>query len=346
MANSRAPDRAPPEAHPPGVSAPLAAHPVFRVRGADALASELARNYGADLRAVAPRDEDLSAANRAQVGGVHLHYCHYKPEVEIAFSSMAGLRQMICLGGAGVFVRGGRRLSLAAGSTGLLPPDSDFEARYGAGYQQLVLQFDETALRRQAEAITGAPLPAELGATFMEDWSQSSRVRSIAIAQALGQVLTLEGAALGVTALELANALATAFLIENAPVFAERLAARQSEASPAKTRLFEDYIQQHWNQAISVEDVAAACGVSVRSVFAQFRRHRGVSPLVYQRNLRLDHARRMLLSSHNTLSVIEVAMACGFASFGHFARRYRDRFGELPSATRVRGELGAGPAGL
>lgn len=345
MANYSAPYRDPLEAPPQGMTTPLAAHPVFNVRSAEALASELALNYGADLRAAPIQDEDISVANRAQVGGVHLHYCHYRPEVEIAFSSMAGLRQMICLGGAGVFVRGGRRLSLAPGSTGILPPDSDFEARYGGGYQQLVLQFDETALRRQAEAITGSPLPSELGVTFMEDWSQSSRVRSIAIAHALGQVLTLEGAALGITALELANALATAFLIENAPAFADRVSAPLREASPAKARLLEDYIQQHWNRAISVEEVAAACGVSVRSVFAQFRRHRGVSPLVYQRNLRLDHARRMLLASDNTLSVIEVAMACGFSSFGHFARRYRDRFGELPSTTRVRGDLGAGLSG-
>lgn len=322
----------------PVSSAPLAAHPIFRASDRDGLALELGRNYGAALNAV--RDGAVAGmANRAEVGGVHLHYCHYKPAVEIVFSSMAGLRQMICLAGAGVFVRGGRRLSVDPSTTGVLPPGSDFEAHYGAGYQQLVLQFDEAALRRRAEAITGSPLPAELGVAFMQGESQRARLQSVAIARAMAQVLSLEGAATGITATELANALAGAFLLENVPAFAARIAGPPREASPAKTRQLEDYIQQNWNQAISVEEIAAACGVSARSVFAQFRKHRGLSPLVYQRNLRLDHARRMLLSPDNSLSVIDVATACGFASFGHFARRYRDRFGELPSTTRVRGEL-------
>lgn len=326
----------------PASSAPLGAHPIFRASDRDGLALELGRNYGAALNAV--RDGAMAAsANRAEVGGVHLHYCHYKPAVEIAFSSMAGLRQMICLAGAGVFIRGGRRLSVDPSTTGVLPPGSDFEAHYEGDYQQLVLQFDEAALRRRAEAISGSPMQAELGVTFMQGESQRARLQSVAIARALAQVLSLEGAATGITAAELANALITAFLIENSPIFAGRIAAPPPDVSSAKTRILEDYIHQHWNQAITVEDIATACGVSARSVFAQFRKHRGESPLTYQRNLRLDHARRMLLGPDNILSVIDVAMACGFASFGHFARRYRDRFGELPSTTRVRGELGGGP---
>ena len=53
------------------------------------------------------------------------------------------------------------------------------------------------------------------------------------------------------------------------------------------------------------------------------------------RDLSLDHAHQRLLGDGES-SVIAIAMACGFSSFGHFARRYRDRFGELPSTTRAR----------
>lgn len=321
---------------------PLAAHPALRVSRRDDLAMELSRTYGATLDAADASTPNLFAmANRVEVRGVGLHYCRYDAPVRIGFSSMSGLRQMVCLAGGGSITRGGKQLRLDSSVTGVIPPDSDFVADYRGGFQQLVLQFDGDALRRRAEAITGAPLHGEFGTPFMERRSQSSRIRSIAIARALGQVLTLDGAADGISASELADALTTAFLIENSSVFADRIATPPQEASPAKTRIFEDYIQQHWNQAITIEDIAAACGVSARSVFAQFRRHRGLSPLAYQRNLRLDHAHRMLRSYDNALSVIDVAMACGFASFGHFARRYRDRFGELPSTTRVRSELGA-----
>jgi AraC-like DNA-binding protein len=326
-----------------GSPAPLAAHPVLRASSREDLARELSRVYGATLSAADASAPPVNAvANRVEVRGVCLHYCRYDAPVRIGFSSMSGLRQMVCLAGVGSITRGGQQLSLDGAVTGVIPPDSDFVADYLGGYQQLVLQFDEDALRRRAEAITGSPMRSELGVRFMERHSQPSRIRSIAIARALGQVLTLDGAAHGISASELADALTTAFLIENSPIFADRIAAPSPEASPTKTRILEDYIHQHWNQAITVEDIAAACGVSARSVFAQFRKHRGESPLTYQRNLRLDHARRMLLAPDNLLSVIDVAMSCGFASFGHFARRYRDRFGELPSTTRVRGELGGG----
>jgi len=323
---------------------PLAAYPALRASSRDGLARELHTHYGARLHSAdLDADAEFAHANRAEVRGVQLHYCRYDAPVRIGFSSMAGLRQMVCLAGGGSITRGGRQLRLDGAVTGVIPPDSDFVADYLGGYQQLVLQFDEDALRRRGEAITGAPLHGELGVPFMEGHSQPSRIRSIAIARALGQVLTLDGAAHGLSAVELADALTTAFLIENSPIFAARIAAPPPDVASAKTRQLEDYIHQNWNQAISVEDIAAACGVSARSVFAQFRKHRGESPLAYQRNLRLDHARRMLLSADNILSVIDIAMACGFASFGHFARRYRDRFGELPSSTRVRRALGLGP---
>ena len=76
----------------------------------------------------------------------------------------------------------------------------------------------------------------------------------------------------------------------------------------------------------------------MRSVFARFKRHRGVSPLTYLREVRLGHANRMLLEAEAGASVIDIALACGFASLGHFAQRYRERFGELPSATLARGD--------
>ena len=79
--------------------------------------------------------------------------------------------------------------------------------------------------------------------------------------------------------------------------------------------------------------MADACGVSVRSVYARFKECRGQSPLSYMRDVRLSRARDLLSDPLQPASVLDVAMRCGFSSFGHFARRYRERFGELPSDT-------------
>jgi transcriptional regulator GlxA family with amidase domain len=84
---------------------------------------------------------------------------------------------------------------------------------------------------------------------------------------------------------------------------------------------------------LTVGAVADACETSVRSVFARFKEHRGCSPLSYMRDVRLNRARDLLIDPELHLSVMDVAIRCGFASFGHFAQRYRQRFGELPSTT-------------
>jgi transcriptional regulator GlxA family with amidase domain len=52
--------------------------------------------------------------------------------------------------------------------------------------------------------------------------------------------------------------------------------------------------------------------------------------------VRLKHARRMLAAPNAETTVTLVAFACGFGNLGHFARDYRETFGERPSETLVR----------
>jgi transcriptional regulator GlxA family with amidase domain len=55
--------------------------------------------------------------------------------------------------------------------------------------------------------------------------------------------------------------------------------------------------------------------------------------MAFAKMVRLKHARRMLSSGDPEASVTLVAFACGFGNLGHFARDYRQTFGERPSAT-------------
>lgn len=69
---------------------------------------------------------------------------------------------------------------------------------------------------------------------------------------------------------------------------------------------------------------------TLRDGFLQFR---GMSPMQYLRKLRLDRARELLRAAAPDRRIAEIALDCGFAHFGRFAIAYRERFGELPSAT-------------
>lgn len=98
----------------------------------------------------------------------------------------------------------------------------------------------------------------------------------------------------------------------------------------------EDFIVENFNKPIDVAGIAEATGTSVRSIFRYFQQIHGESPSMYLKRLRLERARTMLADSEASRSVTEVALSCGFQSLGHFARAYRQRFGELPSDTAAR----------
>jgi transcriptional regulator GlxA family with amidase domain len=96
-----------------------------------------------------------------------------------------------------------------------------------------------------------------------------------------------------------------------------------------------EYLDAHAEEPVSVADLAAMTGVSVRSIHAGFRRHRGCSPMEFLRERRLALARTRLLSSPES-TVARVALDCGFEHLGRFSGQYRARFGEGPADTRRR----------
>ncbi|MGB1035575.1 MAG: helix-turn-helix domain-containing protein, partial [Primorskyibacter sp.] len=58
------------------------------------------------------------------------------------------------------------------------------------------------------------------------------------------------------------------------------------------------------------------------------------SPKKYYMDLRLERARLLLVQTEK--SVMDVAIACGFESAGHFSRVYRASYGVTPMAQRGR----------
>lgn len=115
------------------------------------------------------------------------------------------------------------------------------------------------------------------------------------------------------------------------------LCHRAPSVAPAHVKRAEQYIQAHADRSISVEELARTAHTSVRSLFAGFKQYRGISPMKYLRNVRLDRVRHELLENAPGIGVTEVAHRWGFMQLGRFAAAYQHRFGELPSAT-LRGE--------
>jgi len=92
-------------------------------------------------------------------------------------------------------------------------------------------------------------------------------------------------------------------------------------------------------EPISPADLAEDVGMSTRQLERLFRRYLNRSPKRYYMELRLQKARNLLMQTD--MSVINVALACGFASPSHFSKCYRAHYNTTPY--RERGTQG-GPA--
>jgi transcriptional regulator GlxA family with amidase domain len=81
-------------------------------------------------------------------------------------------------------------------------------------------------------------------------------------------------------------------------------------------------------------DLAHVAGCSVRSLQEGFRRHIGLSPVRYLREVRIERAHHDLVHSDPThTTVTEVAHRWGFAHLGRFAAIYGVTYGRPPSRT-------------
>ncbi len=91
-------------------------------------------------------------------------------------------------------------------------------------------------------------------------------------------------------------------------------------------------MEANLEQPLSPTELSAAVALSKRQLERLFRNHLETTMARYYLDLRLQRSRRLL--SQTSLSITEVAMACGFVSAGHFSVCYRTLFGHPPRQER------------
>ena len=90
-----------------------------------------------------------------------------------------------------------------------------------------------------------------------------------------------------------------------------------------------DWIKTHLNEAVVVEELASRCGMSVSGFHHHFKEITQLSPLQYQKSLRLMEARRLIQANDSQIS--QIAMQVGYESPSQFSREYKRLFGISPS---------------
>lgn len=87
-------------------------------------------------------------------------------------------------------------------------------------------------------------------------------------------------------------------------------------------------LNNEFAQPLKVDDLAKEARMSSSSFYHHFKEVTGMSPIQFQKQLRLQEARRLLLTEN--LEAAEAAFQVGYESPSHFSREYSRKFGLSP----------------
>jgi AraC-like DNA-binding protein len=110
---------------------------------------------------------------------------------------------------------------------------------------------------------------------------------------------------------------------------AVRPARETHRPSPSDVSVVLDYLHEHFAENCSLAKLAALAGVDRFHLLRAFHRAVGLPPHRYQTQLRLRHAKHLLLSGE---SPSQAAVAAGFADQSHLIRKFKAAYGITPGA--------------
>jgi len=100
-----------------------------------------------------------------------------------------------------------------------------------------------------------------------------------------------------------------------------------SSVDPAIT-----YIEKNYNRNITIKTLAKLCHVSESTLFEQFKKFYGVTPISYKHNIMIQHAIELL--SNTKMSVEEISNKVGFSSSNYFRKIFIKLTDKTPKELR------------
>lgn len=100
---------------------------------------------------------------------------------------------------------------------------------------------------------------------------------------------------------------------------------------PRKLRDAASFIHAHCREALSLDDICAAAGLSASYLTRAFKEHFGLTPHAYLMNRRIQYARERLRLGDR---IADVALDAGFADQAHFQRTFKQLLAATPGHYR------------
>lgn len=328
-----------PAAFRAGDAPPLARHRLIDTDDPRRAHAEAVRLFAPHTLETPKRGAFRAVIHHHRLETLSLYFIRYRPEVVISSAAMKRFYLLLVpLAGTCHVTQALHAMRLVPGRFGIVNPWHPISLRWSDSCAQLVVKLDRARLEAALGRLLGAPAPPKPLDFVPEPIAHDAapglmRVLDLVFRDVDRARPVLAGAA-GENA---AETLIHDFVLREAPnAHSEALERPVSRAAPYYVRRAEEYIRLHAAAAPTLKDIVAVAGVSARALFQGFKDFRGLGPMAYLKAVRLEFARQDLAAGERRRTVTETAAAWGFRHPGRFALDYRRRFGERPSATRLK----------
>ncbi|WP_381345290.1 AraC family transcriptional regulator [Streptomyces cinereospinus] len=313
-------------------SMPLGRHTRFRttdVGHAEAAAALVMSPHR--LRVARPR-EFGARGHAVDIGCSKLAYVVYDTDVDLtAVAPMDYFTILLILRGSMHVLTEAGEARIDAGRAGVVSPGDLLRLRFAPGTVQIAAKLPREVVERAYARISAEPGPRLVFDVSAPHDSPCPHVLQLAV----DTVDRCESGVLppGVTG-ELERMVVTTLLLSQPHSGTRHMLRGGGTRGYRAAGLAAAAIEANLMAPLDVADLARTAGVSLRTLQDGFRSRYGEPLTTYHRNLRLDHAHRLLSEADaGGVTVAEIAIACGFLHLGRFAREYRLRQGVTPSAT-------------
>jgi len=296
------------------------------------------------VRILKPSDQLDSHVQTFDLGKTSIAYIDYGADVLIE-PSATETNYLIDIPFTGTFHvnAGSAEAEIEKGFIGISPVTRSVKYVQKADCSVLTLKVPRQTLEQYLMELTGSPICEPIEFQLKTGIHEGEGQSFLQVMTHLCNMLRLEKSPLNRSfTADAAERYALATLLNTIPNnYSDWLTGTTatSDDAPYYVAQAQDYILNHLNQPIHLDELVAATGISARSLFYAFKKYKGISPIAYTRRERLRQAHHELLTNDPSITTVtDVATKWCFFNLGSFSTLYAKQFGEKPSETlrRVR----------
>lgn len=284
-------------------------------------------------------DPDSFAVNHrgGRVGSVTLSDLVIGADMQLKCGEGCGAyRVFLMRSGRAEWVHPGFAVGGVAGTAAVYTPEGPGALRWNANTEILLIKIDRRAVEDALSDALGRPMTAEpdfeplmpIDTGPAQSWINMLGLFAEQFFHPDGLIHQ------PLVGMPFVDSLVRGFLLAAEHSYRNALLGREPSVTPRAIRAAVDVIEAEAHLPLTLSSIAARSQVSVRSLQQGFRRHLGMSPMSYLREVRLHRAHQDLVESDpSTVTVASVAYGWGFTNLGRFAAAHTARYREPPAKT-------------